>query len=409
MRKISLFMSASCIALAAVSLADASQTDPVRNISSYALDKESAGYVPEYDAYPVIANYAHLVAATYQQALMDAKDLQLAIDALLEKPSEETMNAARNAWINARTSYLQTEAFRFYEGPIDFVDEKAGTEGPEGRLNAWPMNEGFIDYVDGNPDAGIINDTSIEITADLIREKDQVEDEADVTTGYHAIEFLLWGQDMSNAGPGNRPYTDYLAGKGNNDRRRLYLKTVTEMLVTDLDGLVTAWDVSYPDSYAVKFKEYSDREALGRILTSLATLSEFELALERIATGLDSGDQEDEQSCFSDNTLNDVIYDQRGIRNVYFGSYGNVSGPGIDSLVGRLAPDLNSRMIAALNRTDAAIANLNYPYDTILASAPNSRAREEAEAVISALQAQSDVLKDIGKLLGVKVIVPTGG
>jgi len=409
MKKSILYASVSCIVLTLASVGHASQTDPVRNISSYALDKEAAGYVPEYDAYPVIANYATLVAANYQQALVDAKELQAAIGVLLENPSAETLNAAKNAWINARTSYLQTEAFRFYEGPIDFVDEKSGKEGPEGSLNAWPMNEGFIDYVEGNPKAGIINDTSLDITAKSIREKDQVEDEADVTTGYHAVEFLLWGQDMNNAAPGNRPYTDYVVGKGNNDRRRLYLQTITDMIVQDLDGLVIAWNASDPDSYAAKFKGYSDREALGRILTSLATLSEFELALERIATGLDSKDQEDEQSCFSDNTLNDIIYDQRGIRNVYFGSYGDVSGPGLDSLVSRLAPDLNTRMIAALNQTDAAIAKLEYPFDSILKSMPNSRARTEAEAVVTALQAQSDVLKDIGKLLGVKVVVPTGG
>ncbi|WP_340150884.1 imelysin family protein [uncultured Sneathiella sp.] len=409
MKNFTLFAGISCVALALAFPGQASQTDPVRNISSYALDKEAAGYVPDYDAYPVIANYASLVAATYEQALIDAKDLQSAIQVLLDNPTNDTLNAARNSWINARTSYLQTEAFRFYEGPIDFVDDKAGTEGPEGRLNAWPMNEGFIDYVEGNPDAGIINDLSIEITAESIREYDQVEDESDVTTGYHAIEFLLWGQDLNGASAGNRPVSDYIAGSEKTDRRRLYLKTVTEMLVKDLDGLVTAWNTSYPDSYAAKFKSFSDREALGRILTSLATLSEFELALERIATGLDSGDQEDEQSCFSDNTRNDMIYDQRGIRNVYFGAYGDVAGPGLDSLVARLAPDLNTKMIAALNRTDGAMAKLDHPYDTILASEADSRARQEAEAVITALQAQSDVIKDIGKLLGVRVVVPTGG
>jgi putative iron-regulated protein len=409
MKKVSLYAGISCIALALASTSYASQTDPVRNISSYALDNDAAGYIPKYDAYPVIANYAALVAENYKQSLLDAKDLQIAIGALLENPSQKAMNTARNAWLNARTSYLQTEAFRFYEGPIDFVDEKTGEEGPEGRLNAWPMNEGFIDYVEGNPKAGIINDSSIEVTAASIREKDQVEDEADVTTGFHAIEFLLWGQDMDPTAPGNRPYTDFVGGKDNNDRRRLYLKTITEMLVADLEWLVTAWNSSDPDSYAATFKEYSDREALGRILTSLATLSEFELALERIATGLDSGDQEDEQSCFSDNTLNDIIFDQRGIRNVYFGSYGSVNGAGLNDLIGDLAPDLNDRMITALNQTDAAISSLNYPFDSILSSGPNSQSRAEAEAVITALQAQADVIKDIGKLLGVKVIVPTGG
>ena len=389
--------------------AQASQTDPVRNIESYALGKDVAGYVPSYSAQTVKKNYAALVLETYTQTHKDAQVMQKAIAAFLANPSQDNLHVARNSWLNARVSYLQTEAFRFYEGPIDYADDKTGEEGPEGRLNAWPLNEAFIDYVEGNANSGLINDTSFEVTAETIRAKDQVEDESDATTGFHAIEFLLWGQDLNSTSPGNRPWTDYVAEKGNNDRRRVYLQTVTNMLVEDLAFLVSAWSADTPDSYGSTFKAMNDKEALGRILTALATLSEFELAAERIETGLDSGDPEDEQSCFSDNTLNDFIYDQRGIRNVYFGSYGNVSGAGIDSLVAELAPALNIRMIAALNRVEDAMSRMPYPYDATLASPEGSPQRAAAESVIDALHNQSDVLKDIGKLLGVKVIVPVDG
>lgn len=390
-------------------IVNASQTDPVRDIESYTLDKDVAGYIPSYSASAVINNYAALVLATYEQSHKGAKDMQSAIAALLENPSQNTLNTARNSWLNARVSYLQTEAFRFYEGPIDFVDDDTGAEGPEGRLNAWPLNEAFIDYVEGNAKSGLINDMSFEVTAETIRAKDQVEDESDATTGFHAIEFLLWGQDLNSTSAGNRSWSDYVIGNYNNDRRRLYLQTVTDMLVEDLGTLVDAWSAGDPDNYASTFKAMDDKEALGRILTSLATLSEFELAAERLATGLDSGDQEDEQSCFSDNTLNDFIYDQRGIRNVYFGSYGKVSGAGLSSLVADLAPALNVKMIAALNNVDDAMVKMPYPYDAILISPDGSSERIAAEAVIVALYSQSDVLKEIGKLLGVKVVVPVDG
>jgi hypothetical protein len=65
-------------------------------------------------------------------------------------------------------------------------------------------------------------------------------------------------------------------------------------------------------------------------------------------------------------------------------------------------------MIAALNTTDDRLSKLRYPYDATLASDSGSAARAEAEAVITALQDQSDVLKEIGKLLGVRVVVPVG-
>lgn len=400
-------LSALLIALAPT--VQASQTDPVRNIESYGIGKDVAGYVPNYSAQAVKKNYAALVFETYLQSHEDARIMQKAIAAFVANPSQDNLNIARNSWLNARVSYLQTEAFRFYEGPIDFADDETGDEGPEGRLNAWPLNEAFIDYVEGNANSGLINDTSFKLTAETIRAKDQVEDESDATTGFHAIEFLLWGQDLNSTSPGNRPWTDYIAGKDNSDRRRVYLQTVTNMLVEDLAFLVEAWSNDNTGNYGSAFTALEDKEALGRILTALATLSEFELAAERIATGLDSGDQEDEQSCFSDNTLNDFIYDQRGIRNVYFGSYGNVSGAGIDSLVAELAPALNIRMIAALNKVDDAMSRMPYPYDATLASPQGSPERTAAESVIDALHNQSDALKEIGKLLGVKVIVPVDG
>src|SRR5947207_2002746 len=124
------------------------------------------------------------------------------------------------------------ETFRFYDGPIEAL---------EGRINSWPLDESFIDYVQGKPNAGLVNDTSTAMTINAIIGRDQVADEDQVTTGWHAIEFLLWGQDLDPDGPGNRPASDYLAGKGNNDRRRTYLDLVTAQLVADLDRVADEW------------------------------------------------------------------------------------------------------------------------------------------------------------------------
>ena len=140
-----------------------------------------------------LASYAELVYRNYRDAHADAMKLQTAIDGFLAKPNAETLRAAKAAWLHSRDSYGQTEAFRFYEGPIDFANPDTGEEGPEGLINAWPLNEAYIDYVDGNAKAGIVNMPSIDITAELLIKKNAADDEANVTTGYHAIEFLLWG------------------------------------------------------------------------------------------------------------------------------------------------------------------------------------------------------------------------
>ena len=200
--------------------------------------------------------------------------MQVAITAFLDNPNETTHKAAQDAWVQARQSYLQTEAFRFYEGPIDFVDAKTGEEGPEGRINAWPMNEAFIDYVKEKPDSGLINNPKFEISIAAIMENDQVTDEADVTTGWHAIEFLLWGQDFNNEGPGQRSFEDFIPNQNNNDRRRQYLTLVTQQLVSDLSFLESEWKPN-AQNYRAKFLKGDPKATVGKIFTALATLQLF--------------------------------------------------------------------------------------------------------------------------------------
>ncbi|NDF11431.1 MAG: iron-regulated protein [Proteobacteria bacterium] len=349
-----------------------------------------------------VETYAKLVYANYQDAYADAKKLQKAVDALLANPNDATLKAAKDAWLASRNSYGQTEAFRFYEGPIDFVSQDKKEEGPEGRLNAWPLNEAYIDYVQGNPKSGIIQDEKIKISEAVLKEKNQADDEANVSTGYHAIEFLLWGQDLSADGPGNRPSSDYAKGDKIKERRREYLKAVTDILVEDLDFLVTSWEPN-KDNYAKKFIAADPKESLGKIMTGLATLSGFELSSERMATALDSGDQEDEHSCFSDNTHNDFIYNAEGIENVYTGHYGSVKGAGIDALLAAKDKALADKLTAQIAETKKLIASLPVPIDTkVLASPKDSEGRKKMEAAVVSLQKEADLLKQAGRVLGVK-------
>ena len=272
----------------------------------------------KYDAKAEIANYAAGVHASYEAAYHEAEKLEDAVEALLANPNDATLAAARKAWVAARPAYLVTETFRFYDGPIEAL---------EGQINAWPMNEAFIDYVEGKPDAGIINDKRVEVAIAEIIKNNQVSDEADVTTGWHAVEFLLWGQDLDTGGPGNRPASDFIAGQGNNDRRRTYLHLVTEQLVHDIHEVAEAWEPGEAN-YAKQFLALPEREAVGRMVNGMAVLAGFEFMSERLAVALDSGDQEDEHSCFSDTTHQDFVNDLKGIGNVWNGTYPGVTRAG---------------------------------------------------------------------------------
>ena len=72
------------------------------------------------------------------QLYATAKALDEAIQAFVANPSEETQNAAKEAWIAARIPYQLTEVYRFGNPTVDDW---------EGKVNAWPLDEGLIDYV----------------------------------------------------------------------------------------------------------------------------------------------------------------------------------------------------------------------------------------------------------------------
>jgi putative iron-regulated protein len=347
-----------------------------------------------------IQTYARIVHASYQDSAAAVGTLDDAVQAFVADPTEETLGEARTAWLAAREPYLQTEVYRFYDGPIDNP-----TDGPEGLINAWPLDEAYIDYVEDDEDAGIVNDTSIDITADELESLNEQGGEENIATGFHAIEFLLWGQDFDENGPGNRPATDYVTdGSGtaaNQERRALYLTTVSGMLKAHLDGLVAAWAPG--ESYRAELESVESNEGLSRILTGMIVLSGFETGGERLQTALASGDQEDEHSCFSDNTHRDMVQDVQGVLNVYHGSYTRtdgdvVSGTGIRKVVelesGALADTLDDRIAESLDLANA----LEPPFDREIARG-NDAGNARVEALIQALHLQEDSLEDVFRAL----------
>ena len=346
-----------------------------------------------------VATYGQIVEASYADSITTATTLNNALTALVDAPSAANMTAARDAWKASRIPYLQTEVYRFYDGPIDNPDD-----GPEGALNAWPLDENYIDYVDGNDTAGIINGTDT-IDSATLQSLNEVGGESNVATGYHAIEFLLWGQDMSHTGAGERPYTDYVTdGTGtaaNQDRRGMYLKVVGDLLITHLEQVHGAWAID--GSYRPEFEKDSEA-AMEKILTGMIILSGFETGGERLQTALDSGDQEDEHSCFSDNTHVDMIEDVQGVSNVWNGSYGSISGTSIKSIVEAIDTDLATRLDEQINESLRLANAIPTPFDQAIA--PGSDGNADVAALVVSLSSQEEILFEVFDLFGLNVTIP---
>ena len=338
----------------------------------------------------VVAHYADIVHAGYEDSYRRAVALQDALQTLTDRPSAASFEAAKNAWKRARIPYGETEAFRFYGGPIDDAD------GPEGQLNAWPMDESYVDYVQGNPCAGIINDPEAPITREHLLALNEQGGEENVGLGYHAIEFLLWGQDLSADGPGERPVSDYVEAP----RRVQYLHAVAAQLVGDLQSLVDEWAPHQNGNFRTAFLDQGPNEALRQILVGIGTLSRSELAGERLAVALESRDQEDEHSCFSDNTHVDIVRNAQGIQNVIMGRYvrnnGTVlAGPGI---LGLLQNERRAELHLKTQNAMAAVHTIRPPFDREIVT---SIGRQRVLAAIHALRAQAEAIVNAAAELGI--------
>jgi putative iron-regulated protein len=375
------------------------------------------------NASEVLTNYANIAAAKYQDSLITAQALQTAVDALIADPSEGNLQAAKAAWFAARVPYQQTEVYRFGNAIVDDW---------EGKVNAWPLDEGLIDYVDasyGGPSdenefaaLNVIANPSFTLSGEEIdaseitpaflegqlHEADGVE--ANVATGYHAIEFLLWGQDLNGhgAGAGNRAWTDYASGEdctnGNCDRRAEYLKAATDLLVSDLEWMTAQWGVEGDARVEVLADETA---GLSAMLTGMGSLSYGEVAGERMRLGVMLNDPEEEHSCFADNTHNDHYYDGLGVQNVYLGSYTRidgavVSGASLAELVSETNGELDVEMRTKLSATMRELGDIKhaaeagFAYDQML-EAGNAAGED---LVMGGVNAFIDQTRSIERIVG---------
>ena len=363
----------------------------------------------------VVETYANIAEAGYSDAHAAALKLKSAIDSMLAAPSEDTLAAARQAWRDARVPYMQTEVFRFGNKIVDDW---------EGKVNAWPLDEGLIDYVAGvyGTESGenafyatnVIANTSFKAAGQTIDASNISKEllvrhlheaggvEANVGIGYHAVEFLLWGQDLNGTGPGAgaRPATDFDVNActgGNCDRRAQYLRVATELLADHLGWMKGQWSKVGPARRALS--NAGGKAGLVAIFTGLGSLTYGELAGERMKLGLMINDPEEEHDCFSDNTHESHYFDAVGIRNIYLGSYTRtdgtvVKGPSVSDLVKSKSAETDGKVRAAL---DAAMekmtalrerAKSGEAYDQMIGEG-NDAGNAVVKAAIDALVAQA--------------------
>mgnify|MGYP000486501653 FL=1 len=382
----------------------------------------------------VIEHYADVAHAVFADSVTTAKTLDVKIDEFLKSPSADKLEEVKQAWLDSRVPYQQSEVFRFGNAIVDDW---------EGQLNAWPLDEGLIDYVAtdyqyelGNEGAAanIIANTSLQIgaskldvskiTPELLADLNEVGgSEANVASGYHAIEFLLWGQDLNgtNAGAGQRAYTDFVVGSectnGHCDRRGEYLKAAADLLVQDLEWMEKQWSAEVKGNYRETLLNDSADNGLRKMLFGMGSLSLGELAGERMKVALEANSTEDEHDCFSDNTHNSHYYNEQGIYNVYTGLYKRedgilLSGPSIADLVAQkdkqAAKEIQKQFDVTRNQVGKLVTSAeknNQHFDQLIA-AGNVQGNTLVNDTIMSLVAQTGSIERAAGIIGIDSLSP---
>lgn len=360
---------------------------------------------PETVTQKFLRNYADILHATYTDSLNEAVKMQEAIEAFLKSPSEEGFKTARSAWVAARVPYLQTEVARFYDGPIEEV---------EGFINAWPIDENYIDYTAEEPAAGVINDPKKypELSKEVLVGLNEKEGEKNISTGWHAIEFLLWGQDLHDDGPGRRSHLDYVQaeeGVRRQARRRgEYLRLTTALLIRHIRQVAEQWAPDSSSNYRAKFLAASLHESLEKVIRGMGAFSGAELGGERTMVAYTTKEQEDEHSCFSDTTHQDMRYDQVGIMNVCWGHYRRtdkteIRGVGLLDVIREKNASIAQKLQMQLEESLKAIQGVPVPFDQAVKGRDTAPGRVALKKAIDALQAQTHTLAAAAKELGIQL------
>lgn len=342
-------------------------------------------------AQSALRTYADVAGASYADALAAARVLSRATDALLAAPSEATLSAARAAWIDARVPYAQSEVFRFYDGPIDSV---------ELLVNTWPIDEGYVEAAVEEQAArpGVIDDVAAypQLDRELLLRLNGRDGETSVSTGYHVIEFLLWGRDTRADGPGARPASDFAPSSTSPlaTRRRHYLTLAVALLVEHLEQVASAWRVSPAGSFRAHFLALPTADAVALALRGMGALGGPELRGERLTVPYETRDQENEHSCFSDTTQQDVVNDALGIENVCLGRYPRregppVHGPGVCALIASVDAPLGATLQKQIAASVSAAQHIPAPFDQALLGPDTSAGRRAIKHAMAALDAQT--------------------
>jgi putative iron-regulated protein len=311
----------------------------------------------------------NVILAIYSDVNTQAQDLLAKVQMLCSSRSQANFDAAKTSWITARKPFEMAEAFEY--GPLEFNDLQK-------KLDFHPFSESEFDSLMAS---------SVPLTADYIATLPY-----DVR-GFHAIEYVLWGETAWNGGA-VKTFADITP------RECEYLVAVATDFALQAKNLYEAWAPEH-GNYVVHFTNpnssdsvyKNEKAALQEIMDGLVTRSQ-ELGDELLSGPYHSHDPRQQESLYSNNSNNDFSDITKGMQSVYTGSYGTSSGEGLSHLVSAKDPVLDASVRQQLTDCITKINAMTPDFTTIV---KNSDPRGQVS--IDAVQHLTRALKDSVKVV----------
>ena len=272
-------------------------------------------------------DYVRQIGIDFKKVAIEIDKLQLSIITLINQTNSKNLSLSRQAWQDAHSAYELTTLHRYFATQLLDEHNNLALVQLQYQVNHWPIVPGYIDYVDGYPDSGIIFDINVNLENGSLRDQHGSFDESEVTLGFHVIEFLLWG-DSTHLN--TRPANDYRGIKElsaeeieqgytlkqlSHNRRRLFLTVVTDILVEDFRALQTLWIAQAP-GIRQRIESTSGPQLIFILADSMSAMLTEELLLRSLYPMLNGDFVGSIQSPYSRSTQNAVSSQLSGLERL---------------------------------------------------------------------------------------------
>lgn len=339
----------------------------------------------------IVLEYVEQIGADLNRVGIEIGKFQSSIVMLTDQTSSENLSVSRQAWLDAHSAYELTTLHRYFAAQLIGEQNSLALMQLQYQINHWPIIPGYIDYVDGYPDSGIVHDINVNLDVDSLREQHGAFDVSEVTLGFHVIEFLLWGYDTGSVA---RPAGDfdavleltpeeaesgYSLEQLSNNRRRLFLTVVADTLVEDFRALESLWLTEEP-SIRQRIESTSGTELIVILADSMSAMLTEELLLRSLYPMLNGDFVESIQSPYSRSTQNAVSSQLSGLERLLLERQ-TENGTTLDLVFSAISDEFSEFFYQNFDASKACLVLLYGNRESDAASTANERETEIVECI----------------------------